>query len=41
MEILKEMKARNFPIETTQSKVHCWVFEDNSGAIEIAKVHKF
>ena len=41
MEILKEMKTRNFPIETTQSKVHCRVFEDNSGAIEIAKVKKF
>jgi hypothetical protein len=41
MEILKEMKARNFPVETAKSKVHCRVFEDNSGAIEIARHHKF
>ena len=41
MEILKEMKARNFPIETAKTKVHCRVFEDNSGALEIARNHKF
>lgn len=41
MEILKEMKERDFPIDTVQSKVHCRVFEDNSGAVEIAKNHKF
>jgi hypothetical protein len=41
MEILKEMKRMNFPIREQQAAVHCRVFEDNSGAIEMAKVHKF
>ena len=41
MEILREMKALGFPIETTTSKIYCRVFEDNSGAIEMAKVQKY
>jgi hypothetical protein len=41
MELLKEMKKQGFPIETAQAKVHCRVFEDNSGALEMAKVHKY
>jgi hypothetical protein len=41
MEILKEMKTRGFPVDTAQSTVHCRVFEDNSGAIEIARHKKF
>ena len=41
MEILKEMKGLNFPIRSTTPQVHCKVFEDNSGAMEIAKTHKF
>jgi len=41
MEILKEMKRRKFPVHTAQARVHCRVFEDNSGALEMAKVHKF
>jgi len=41
MEILKEMKQRGFPVSTTNSKVHCKVFEDNSGALEMAKIHKY
>ena len=41
MEILKEMKLLRFPIGCTSSKLHCRVFEDNSGAIEMAKVHKY
>jgi hypothetical protein len=41
MELLKEMKGMGFPIESSQAKVHCRVFEDNSGALEMAKVHKY
>jgi transposase InsO family protein len=41
MELLKEMKRMKFPIRSTTPQVHCKVFEDNSGALEIATTHKF
>jgi hypothetical protein len=41
IELLKEMQLMNFPIETAQAHVHCRVFEDNSGALEMAKIHKY
>jgi hypothetical protein len=41
MELLKEMKKLQFPIRSTTPKVQCKVFEDNSGALEIATTHKF
>jgi hypothetical protein len=41
MELLKEMKELKFPIHSATPKVHCKIFEDNSGALEIASVHKF
>jgi hypothetical protein len=41
MELLKEMKRNGYPITTAQAKVHCQVFEDNSGALEMAKTHRF
>ena len=41
MQLIKEMKAHGFPIKNVTPKVHCKVFEDNSGAIEIANVHKY
>ncbi len=41
MRLLKEMKELKYPIHTVEEKVHCRVFEDNSGALEIAKTHKF
>lgn len=41
MELLKEMKSTGFEIGSTTSKVHCKVFEDNSGALQIAKIPKF
>ena len=41
IKILNEMKSHNLPINPTASKVYCRVFEDNSGALEMAKVHKF
>jgi hypothetical protein len=40
-ELLKEMKRFKFPIKTGKAKVHCEVFKDNSGALEIETVHKF
>jgi hypothetical protein len=41
MELFKETKGMGFPIKSSQAKVHCRVFEDNSGALEMAKVHKY
>ena len=41
MELLKEMKSFSFPIRSTAPQVHCKVFKDNSGAVEIATTHKF
>jgi hypothetical protein len=40
MELVKEMKSHGFGCQATQPKVHCRTFEDNTGAIEIATVHK-
>lgn len=39
MQILQEMQEFRFPIELITPRVHCKVFEDNSGALEMAKVH--
>ncbi|GAX15565.1 hypothetical protein FisN_3Hu032 [Fistulifera solaris] len=41
MELLKEMKAKGFDVLDHRPKVHCRVFEDNSGALEIATTHKW
>jgi hypothetical protein len=41
MQLLKEMKRRGFPINAPQARVHCHVFEDNSGALEMARIHKY
>ena len=41
MQLLKEMKAVGFPINTPKARVHCHVFEDNSGALEMARIHKY
>jgi hypothetical protein len=38
--ILQEMHELGYPVTDGQTKVHCKVFEDNSGAIEIARIHK-
>jgi histone deacetylase 1/2 len=40
MELMKEAHAMKVPIKPQCPKIHCTVFEDNSGAIEIAKVPK-
>ena len=41
MKLLQEMKRLKFPILNTVPRVHCKVFEDNSGALEMAKTHKY
>ena len=40
MEIIKEAKGRGFPIFADTPKVHCKAFEDNSGALEIAREYR-
>ena len=40
MELLKEMKEKEFDVLDHKVKAHCIVFEDNYGAIEMAVVHK-
>ena len=39
--LLKELKEKGFEINNSNAKVHCKVFEDNTGAIEIAKEDKY
>ena len=41
MELLKELKAAGFPVSSSTPQVHCKVFEDNTGAMEIAREYKF
>ena len=41
MELVQELKENGFDYSAVTPKVHCKVFEDNSGAVEIATVHKF
>ena len=41
MELLKEIKEKGFDVPDHKVKVHCRVFGDNSGAIEMAVVHKW
>ena len=38
--LMQELKTRGFPIDTSKPRVRCKLFEDNSGAIEMAKVPK-
>ena len=41
MSLLDELKEHGFPVDQTKATVQCKVFEDNSGAIEIATNHKW
>ena len=41
MGLLKEMKEQGFQVLSTDPKIHCKVFEDNIGAIELATNHKY
>jgi hypothetical protein len=40
MELINELNANGIDMATTKPKVYCRVFEDNSGAIELATVPK-
>ena len=40
MELIKEMKSHNIPVICTKPYVYCKVFEDNSGALELARLPK-
>lgn len=40
MGIINELTEHGFPMQKAQAKVHCRVFEDSTGAIEMARVHK-
>jgi len=41
MTVVDEMAKYGIQMNTTAPRVHCRVFEDNSGALEMATVHKF
>jgi hypothetical protein len=40
MELIKEKKEHNIPVICTKPYVYCKVFEDNSGALELARLPK-
>jgi hypothetical protein len=40
MELIKEMKEHNIPVICTKPYVYCKAFEDNSGALELARLPK-
>ena len=40
MELLKEVKLQGIDVEYQTPVVHCKVFEDNSGAIELVRLPK-
>jgi hypothetical protein len=39
-QMIREMRVHGLEFEDTQPKIHCKVFKDNSGALEMANVHK-
>ena len=41
MALLKEMSEKQFITHNNQADIHCQIFEDNSGAIEIAQTTKY
>ena len=41
MNLFKEMGKVGLPVESATAKVHCKVFEDNSGALELARIAKY
>ena len=41
MDLLKEMKEKGIMVNDDQAKVHIKIYEDNAGAIEIAKEKKY
>jgi hypothetical protein len=40
MELIQKMKSHNIPVICTKPYLYCKVFEDNSGALELAKLPK-
>jgi hypothetical protein len=40
MKLIKEMKGHHIPVICTKPYVYCKVFEDNSGALELARLPK-
>jgi hypothetical protein len=40
MDLIKEMREHNIPVICTKPYVYCKVFEDNSGALELARLPK-
>ena len=40
MELLDEMKGRGYELLSTEPKIFCTAFEDNSGALEIGRLPK-
>ena len=40
MDLIKEMRERNIPVICTKPYVYCKVFEDNLGALELARLPK-
>jgi hypothetical protein len=40
LNLMKEAQGQGLPINVTQSNVHCKIFKDNSGALEMAKSSK-
>ena len=41
MELVAEVRAKGFPVLCSEPYVYCKVFEDNSGALELARLPKF
>ena len=40
MNLIHEFKEHGFPVTSSQPKVYCKAFEDNSGALELARIPK-
>ena len=41
MNFFDEMKEMGLSVESSSSKVHCKLFKDNSGVLEIVRIPKF
>jgi len=39
--LVKELRDKGVPIALCQPKIHCQVFEDNNGALELARTPKY
>jgi hypothetical protein len=40
LRLVKELSAAGFDLSTATTRIHCKVFEDNSGALEMARTPK-